>query len=221
MIELPKKAKNGKPRISYSQYNLYNSIKSFNLDKEGFHEYIICYFMGYHFRDLGWGEFGHDVEAYVTKKEREHKFSNEEIKTLDKVEVLGELSDSFELDFGDFILTGIIDDRKKDWSKIRDYKTASKNSKKRYYSPDYKQLKFYAMKGLEVTGEIPELEVLCIERKGNCTFSKDRRDLTVGENIWSIPIETSINELSELEEDLRRTVHEISDLYKVFKKVNG
>lgn len=219
-IILPRTTKDGKPRVSYSQVKLFNEAKSFNLGVEGILEYVASYFLGYTFPDVGWGEFGQDVEDYIGARAKADRFSIKEKETLNKVKPLGVLSDKFEIDYGEFVFTGIIDDRSNDWDKIRDYKTASKNSKKQYYEDDYVQLDLYALKALEETGIIPELEVCIIERKGNANFGGGRDALTVGDNIWYVPKKTSEERLETLKQTIFKAVCEISDYYKLFLKLN-
>lgn len=68
MINLPKKTDQGIPYISHSQYKLWKEAKSFNLGINGKIEYFASYFLGYKFPDKGWGEFGNDVETYITER---------------------------------------------------------------------------------------------------------------------------------------------------------
>jgi len=220
IIQLPRVTESGKPRISYSQIRSYKSKKSFNLQIDGSLEYMIEYFMGHKFPDVGWGEFGHDVEGYIGERKFAEKFDEDEKKILDNIEPLGVLGEEFEIDFGEFVLVMIIDDRAKDWAKIRDYKTASKNSSKRYYEEDYKQLDIYALKPYMESGFIPELEVKVIERKGNCMFGGGRDVLKVGKEVWTIQRETSEERLEVIKNEIFTTVIEISDLYKEYLKLN-
>jgi hypothetical protein len=219
-IVLPRTTKEGKPRVSYSQVKNFNAIKSFNLGVEGKLEYMVDYFLGYTFPDVGWGEFGQDTEDYIGERAGADKFTDAEKSVLEKIEPLGVLSDKFSIDYGEFVLTGIIDDRSEDWSKIRDYKTASKNSSKQYYEDDYVQLDIYALAGLEITGVIPELEVCVIERKGNAMFGAGRDALKVGKEIWYIPRQTSEERLDAIKQNIFKTVVEISEYYKLFLKLN-
>lgn len=219
-IILPRLTAEGKPRISYSQVKLFNEAKSFNLGIEGVLEYMATYFLGYTFPDIGWGQFGEEVESYIAKREQADKFTDAEKEVLNKIKPLDFQSDKFSIDYGQFELYGIIDDRSKDWTQIRDYKTASKNSKKQYETDDYVQLDLYALKAVEVTGIIPELEVCVIERKGNANFGGGREALTVGDNVWYIPKKTSEARLDALKKEVFRTVVEISEYYKLFLKLN-
>lgn len=219
-ILLPRTTEAGKPRVSYSQVKAFNELKSFNLGVEGKLEYMISYFFGRTFPDIGWGQFGEEVESYISVREGEDKFTNAEKEVLNKIQPLEVQADKFSIDYGEFEFFGIIDDRLADWSKIRDYKTASKNSKKQYETDDYKQLDIYALAGVEKTGIIPELEVCVIERNGNANFGGGRQALTVGKEIWYIPKKTSEERLDMIKKDIFKTVIEISDYYKMFLKLN-
>lgn len=220
-IQLPRKTKEGKPRISYSQYTGWKELKSFNLGVDGFSEYMARYFFGYNFGDKGWAEFGNDVEDYICSRGSSDKFNDKEKLVMEQVETLGVFQDSFEIDFGDFVFFGIIDDRLDDWSIIRDYKTASKSSSEKYKQDDYVQLDFYAMKSIEINGEIPKMEVCVIERKGNCMFMGGREVLTVGDNIWYYSRATNMDRIESLKDDLFKVVKDISDHYKLYLKINN
>jgi len=220
-IILPRTTDTGKPRISYSQIKLFNDIKSFNLGIEGIYEYMVIYFLGHNYADIGWGTFGQDVEDYVGERKGADKFTVAEKNTLEKIEPLGVLSDKFEIDYGEFVLMGIIDDRSEDWSRIRDYKTASKNSAKQYEKDDYVQLDLYALASIEKTGVIPELEVCIIERKGNAMFGGGRNALTVGDEVWYLAKQTNKQRLDDLKKHIFKTVVEISEYYKLFLKLNS
>lgn len=218
-IVLPRKTKEGKPRISYSQFTLWNDKKSFNLSIEGYKEYIISYFLDYGFAGKGWGQFGKDVESYISNREKAETFTDEEQAVLNTIKPLDGPKE-FEVDFGDFVLYGIVDDQKDNFKFLRDYKTGSINSLKQYKKSDYKQLKFYALKCLELHGEVPEMEVCAIERRGNCSLRGGREVLTVGELVEYVPLKTTIEELEELKKEIRNTVIDISENYKMFKLLN-
>lgn len=218
-ILLPKTTEEGKPLISYSQIKAFNETKGFNTKAEGKLEYIYKYFLGYKFPDLGWAEFGKDVEAFIADREGGEKFTEEERQTLEKIETLGITGEQFYLDYGAFVFTGIIDDRTEDWSKLRDYKTASKKSVKQYFLDDYTQLDLYALAAIEKTGLIPSLEVCAIERKGNA-FRGGREVLKVGGEVWYIEKKTTEERLQRLKDEIFSTAIKISEYYKVFLKFN-
>lgn len=245
-IVLPRQDKDGNYYISYSQYNLFTDKSSFNLSILGVHEYIQSYFMGRQFPDQGWGEFGTDVEDYIcysryskkelakVDKERAKNgekpldevfaaFDDREKAVLDKIEPLGEFQREIKVwIFPNVYIKGYIDDTIKSLMVLRDYKTASKRSGKKYEKPEYKQLDIYALYARQETGKLPEkLEVCIIERKGNCFNMENRRDLLkVGGGHWFVPRETSHERLDAIMEELRETVLKISSLYKTYLKLN-
>ena len=215
-IILPRTTKDGKPRISYSQFTSWQRETSYNWGVEGKIEYIAEYFLGKTFPDSGYSQFGKEVEGYVCERKYEEKFSDKEKEVLNTIKPLGKFQEEFEIDFGEFVFTGIIDDRTEDWGVLRDYKTGSKKSVGKYYEEEYLQLDFYAMKAYEITGILPKLEVCIIERKGSCMWGGGRQALTVGENVWYVVRETSIERLETLKKELFKVVAEISDYYKLF-----
>jgi hypothetical protein len=114
-----------------------------------------------------------------------------------------------------------IDDRKEDYTLIRDYKTASKTSKARYYKDDYYQLDLYANAVYKKTGVLPQAEVCIIERKGNCFGMVQRRDLlSVGQEIWYHPREISLERIKKVEAKVMVAIHDISTHYKHFLALN-
>lgn len=219
-IMLPKKDDNGKYYLSYSQVKSWQELKGFNTGKPGKHEYIMRYFFGESFEDKGgFGQFGKEVEDYITLRESSDKFSSEEKKLLDTIHPLGNFQVEFKLDYGDFYVLGYIDDATEDLSYIRDYKTASEKSKEKYYKDDYTQLDVYALAVKQITGNIPKLEVKVIERLGN-GFRGGRDVMTVGDRTWTIERETSEERLESIYKNIEMTAIEISDYYKVFLKLN-
>lgn len=245
-IILPRKDDQGRMYISYSQYNSYKSMKSFNLSILGKHEYMRSYFLGERFPDQGWAEFGQDVEDYICynglpekeikKMDQGREESNEKLiseifscfteaekETLNKVEPLGNFQVEVDLEImpGVF-LKGYIDDATDDLTHIRDYKTGSLNSCKKYYTPEYYQLDLYSAYVRDKIGKLPDVAEVCmIERAGNCFGMVERRDLlTVKNEIWYHEREISDDRIDFVLHDVRRVIKEISDLYKVFLKVN-
>lgn len=220
---LPRKDAEGNPYISYSQIKTWNEAKGFNTGKKGRHEFIMTYFFNEDFPDInGFAQFGTEVEDYICGKEyAKSLFSSEEKQTLDKIQPLGVFQKEIKIPFSEgFYLKGFIDDSKNDFSKLRDYKTASEKSKAKYYGEDYDQLDIYALGAKQITGILPkELEVCVIERLGN-GFRGGRSVMTVGKNIWYIPRETNEKRIQTLKENIIRTVEEISKYYEVFLKLN-
>lgn len=219
MLDLPKRTKDGKPYISFSQWKNFRAIKSFNLGVEGRMEYMLEYFMGYKFKGKGWGQFGKEVEAYIADREFAKNFTEKEKSILSGVKTLGVFQQYFEIDMGSFVIIGYIDDMLEDVSVIRDYKTASKNSAKQYYEDDYWQLDLYAIWVYQQTGKIPKLEVVVIERAGNCSYKGGREVLSVAGEVWEIPRETSVERMEWLKDSFTETATEISEYWTVFKNI--
>lgn len=220
-VDLPRKDKDGINYISYSQYTSFKGETGFNTGLPGQWEYIQSYFLGKSWPDQGWAQFGKDVEDYICERKASETFRENEKKTLEKIVPLGRFQQEVKLWIAkDLYLLGYIDDATEDLMHIRDYKTCSSNSSKKYYEPEYEQLDLYAMWVKQETGRLPEkLEVCMIERKGNVFGMKERRDLlSVGNEVWYHTRETSEERLEKVKNNLMKQVFMISDLYKVFKE---
>lgn len=211
----------GRPYISYSQYKLWNSDKSFNLGVEGKLEYIQEYMLGREFPDAGWGQFGHEVEDYICKRANAQAFTEEERKILHQITPLGQFQVQGLLNMGDYDIKVVLDDATPDFSKIRDYKTASKRSSQQYFSDDYIQLDLYGEWVYRTTGKYPELEVCIIERGGNCMFGKGRGALFVKGEIWYHTRQTNVDRVNALLDDMDKTAKEISEYYQGFAFLNN
>lgn len=219
---LPRTDKDGRSYISYSQVNLWNDLKGFNTGGLGTHEYIRSYFLGEDWPEMGWGTFGSEVEDYICERKHADNFDAEEKAVLDTIEPIGVFQKEIKIEFDDFYLLGYIDDCNEELSHIRDFKTASLNSSKKYYKDDYYQLDIYAMYAKQVTGKLPEkLEVCIIEREGNCFRGGGRSVLRVKENVWYHERETNEERQAFLRDYIIRTAHEISAHYIAFLKLTG
>jgi hypothetical protein len=150
-------------------------------------------------------------------------FNEDEKETLSKVKPLGNFQVEINLKIlPNVFIKGFIDDATKDLTHIRDYKTCSKNSSKKYYGDDYYQLDIYSAWVEQEIGKLPDkAEVCMIERKGNCFGMTERRDLlSVGNEIWYTDRDINKERVDHIIEDVRDVVVEISELYKVFLKSN-
>ncbi len=215
---LPRKDKHGNGYLSYSSISLWNDIKGFNTGRLGKEEFIRSYFFGEEHGDaMGWAAFGSAVEDYICKRESADRFTDEEKKILETIEPLGLYQHEIKIPFENFYLKGFVDDQTKDRKKVRDYKTASANSAKKYYTPAYKQLAVYSLATYKELGFIPEAEVCIIERAGNPFRGEP---LSVKENVWYVPRTVTVEELQELEQYIITTAKEISQAYKVYKMLN-
>ena len=216
-IKLPKE-KDNKPVTSYSQVSLWREKKSFNLGTKGYIEYIRKYLFGEQYPDPhGWAAFGRKVEDALEANDFKG-FTEREVTVLKKVKTLPVYQKDMHIDYGDFTLYGIIDNCTEDLSKFKDFKTASKNSAKKYESPDYKQLHIYASAILKQTGKLPEEVSVCvIERFGN-PFKGE--SLSVGNDVWEIEKTIKIEDIEAVDNYVLSVVAEISNCYKVFEKLN-
>jgi len=220
---LPRKDKDGNYYISYSQLSSYNDAKGFNLGTKGSVEYMAKYFFGEDFPDAGWAQFGKDVEDYITERKAGETFKDEEKRVLEKISPLGVFQKEIKLWlFPNIYVLGYIDDALPDFSKIRDYKTASANSKEKYYKENYYQLDIYAAAIEQDLGIIPELEVCIIQRKGNVMGKKNaRKDLSVGEMVWYHQRVSSRERIDFIKQEMIKKIYEISNSYKLFLMLNG
>lgn len=217
---LPTKDKEGKQYISYSQVSSWHDSKGFNTGLPGNQEYIRKYFLGERFPSGPFADFGKQVEAFITERSSSEFFTKEELEVLCNIKPLGVFQHEFKLQFEEFYVTGFIDDTTSDFTHIRDYKTASLASAKKYSGPEYEQLDLYALAIQQQEGKVPsKLEVCIIERLGN-GFRGGRDVLKVGENVWYVDRQTSAERLNILENKIITTAQEISDYYEVFLNLN-
>ena len=219
---LPRIDAEGKPYISYSQVKAWNDKKGFNTGYLGRYEYMLSYFFGEDWPDAGWAQFGQEVEDYICERKNAAAFSEAEKKVLNTIVPLGTFQKEIKIDFGDFYLLGYIDDATSDLMYLRDYKTCSENSSKQYYTPEYKQLDIYAMWVKQQTGKYPErMEVVMVEREGNCFRGGGRNVLSVKNEVWYHPRTTSEERQAELKDYIRKTAEDISKHYQAFLKITG
>ena len=177
------------------------------------------YFLKHKFDDIGWAEFGQDVETSILTQDFS-KFSQPECDTLKKVKALDLSQYKIEIDFGWFKLIGYIDTISKDFSLLKDFKTASIKSKEKYYKDEYEQAYIYAIGIKEQVGFYPKIEIEIIERLGNA-YKGGRPALSVGTEVWVVDKEMT----KEIEEKLRdkivKVAEEISNYYQTFLKLNN
>jgi len=219
---LPRTDKNGKPRISYSQVKSWMSDTAFNkvlvngdLKEIGGREgYILQYFLDYSFppspMDI-YAPFGQAVEDAICTRDFS-KFPEEEALILQSIVPVGVFQKEVNIDFGDFVLSGFIDDCDAELSYLRDYKTVSKSKIKQYYSPEYFQLDTYALANYFTTGDLPEkMEVVAILRGG----SHKQLPLKVT-RVEYIDRKVDVRNLIYAEAKIRGAVKEISMAYETF-----
>lgn len=213
----------GKPMISWSQIETWNSKQGFNTGLQGNMEYILKYFSGASFPDMGWGTFGSETEDYICLKTQADKFNDEEKAVLDTIKPLGVFQQEVLVDFGDFVVLGYIDDATPDFKKIRDYKTKSESSKKDLHEDKKHQLELYALWVEQEYGFVPEAEYCVIERLGGaeCMKGGGRDVLKIGSQIWYEPYTIEEGRLEQTKKLVRDTVAEISSFYRTYVKTFG
>ena len=205
---LPRKDKNGKYYISYSQ------ISSFLKNRK---EYIKSYFFNEPIAFTTYIDFGSKVGEALEKNDFS-LFSKEEQETLKQVKRLDLFEKEIALDFGEFYVKGFIDTVDRDLSMLIDYKTGALNKIKEYEKDEYIQLILYALGIEQEIGKLPEkLQVQFIERVGN-PFKGE--PLKIGDNIVEINIELTQERINAAKELVLKVTKEISDLYTVFLKLN-
>ena len=158
----------GMPVTSWSQVESWTATKGFNTGLAGNKEYMIRYFLGERFPDMGWGQFSNEVEDCVTLGEC-GSFGEKELEVMKGVKPLGVFQDEIVVDFGEFCLIGYIDDRSDEEDGVveivRDYKTKSKSSKADLHDPKKLQLELYIL-GLQQRGwEVKNAEYMIIEKR--------------------------------------------------------
>src|SRR5690606_4732501 len=104
--------------------------------------YILRYFFNYDFppspMDV-YAPFGILIEDAICNQEFSC-FTTEEQEILKSITPLGVFQYPVKVEFDGFTLNGYIDDMAADFSIIRDYKTGSIASTKKYSKPEYDQL---------------------------------------------------------------------------------
>lgn len=219
-LVLPRINDKGQYTISYSQIKLWHDLKGFSTGLLGKFEYIRSYMMGETYPDVGWAQFGIEVEDYVCERKHADKFTEQERAVMEKIVPLGNFQVPIDIDFKDFRFIGYKDDANDDESILRDYKTASVKSKEQYYGDGYKQLNLYALDTKKKSGKLPnELQVTVIERLGNA-FRGGRDVLSVGENVWEIQKEIDPVAIDSMEDLIVNTAREISEYYAIYLEMN-
>lgn len=205
---LPRKDKDGKPYISYSQ------ISSFLRDKK---EYMKNYFFGEPIQFTAYIDHGQKIGRALEANDFSG-FSPKEAETLKKVPRLDIFEKNVKVDFGNFYLTGFIDTIDKKFTKLHDYKVGTEKKIAEYEDPKYIQTILYAMGIKQETGKLPKhSSVILIDRKGNAFKGEP---LVIGDQIWEIPLEISQKRIKFADELVRETANEISKYYQVFLKMN-
>ena len=208
-LNLPRKDKNGKSRLSYSQ------IKCFKENKQ---EFINRYILNEPFVSNEYIEFGSKV-GEALENNNFNNFHELEEDILRRVERLDEFEKFVVLDFGGFIMYGYIDTVSKDLSKIIDYKTGGKKKEFTYLKEDYTQLCYYALALKQEYGVTPELaQVHFIRRGGN--LYRNQPLVVAQEDPIIIDVDISEERLKKVYWDTIRIAEEIESFYLDYIKNN-
>jgi hypothetical protein len=232
----------GLPYISWSQIETFNDKVGFNTGLLGEFEYIINRFSKEEFREMGWGVFGSELEAYITlrnqkdlskveeKVQKEFQdalinFTDREKAILDTIEPLGVFQDEIcyfvkELNI---IVLGYIDDRTKEDKEgniklLRDYKSKSESSKKDLHLDKKYQIELYIL-GLRQRGlNVLNAEYCIVERLGGyqCMQGGGRESLSVGDRIWYEPYSWTEDRLEQTHNMVVDTAKRISSLKNTY-----
>lgn len=233
----------GKSYISWSTCESFNDKSGFNTGLLGEFEYILGKLSKVEFPDLGWGQFGSEVEAYVTLRELKDlskiepkvqeelkealkNFSEKEKEVLDQITPLGVFQTEICYYIGelDIIVLGYIDDHSPvlegKIKMLRDYKTKSESSKKDLHLDKKYQIELYIL-GLRQQGyEVENAEYCIIERFGGmeCMQGGGRGVLKVGNRIWYEPYSWTEQRLKETRQMIVDTAKRISSIKNTYDK---
>lgn len=234
----------GKGYVSWSQIETFNDDKGFNTGLLGEYEWLLNKISKVEFDDMGWGQFGSEVEAYTTLRDKKDlskcdpqsvedfkkaliTLKDHEKEVLNKIEPLGVFQDEicYYVEELDIIVLGYIDDRTKETKdktvkKVRDYKTKSESSKEDLHKPKKHQIEIYVL-GLQQRGLTVESAEYCIiERLGGyqCMQGGGREVLSVGERIWYEPYSFTSERLQETHNLIVDTVKRMSSIKNTYDK---
>lgn len=231
-MNLPKKYKSrsghyseldGKPKLSYSQYNSYK-------DPEYQNDYYVQYFMDVKLPSGEFAEFGTGCGEYI-----EHKAKNE-IKTgclsEEDVNILNDIidfpencvyEDEVALDLGDFVVEGYIDRSLYDLNNvihIRDYKSLNIDKKSAYYaSEEYGQTTLYCYFKEKQGFKIGISEVFGLGRKGTSLSGKGNFKMRLSGEYKIIPTPYTTERGEQVIADIRKVAKQISDEYTIYQKL--
>lgn len=226
----------GMPYVSNSQVSTYMGKSGFNTWKPGHLEWIQNKLLGFNWPDVGWAQFGKEVETVIREEEgyEQHlgNFSEKELEILKSVEPLGLYERHVIVDFTEhgFIVIGFIDDmtphnnETMTVDKIRDYKTASVSSSKRYGGKNDFQCDLY-VKGTEQLGyKVGGFEYYIIERGGGGPLFNNKslgRGVLTVDGILGIK-EVVLKEWEVVENHFVEAAKEMQRHNRMYKKlING
>lgn len=210
---------NGKPKISYSQYNSWceDAYRG---------SYIGKYFLGIDDPGNVFTEFGSMCGEYLETGEDETKYLDvEDLKWLDTVNKPkgAEYEREVVLDLGNFVTQGFIDQNYNvpDGIVVKDFKTGGEKKVAHYSSEGYQQTTLYCKSLVEEGEKISESFVELLPRKGmKLDKNADHPLRLVGEPI-KVPTPYSEERAEDFIKKLTAVVHDISDHYQCYSKFFG
>lgn len=218
----------GKYYISWSSIESFNDKSGFNTSLLGEYEYMLNKFFEVKFPDLGWGDFGHQVENYITLRTDGENFTDEEKAVLDTIAPLGVYQREVCLYVKDLdiIILGYIDDHSDSADSnhieiLRDYKTKSESSKKDLHLDKKFQLELYAMYLISQGYSVGKAQYVIIERLGGreCMNGGGRKSLSVGGKVWYEDyLRLNEDRFKEAHNLVKNTITRISSYYKTYLK---
>ena len=241
----------GTPYMSWSQVESFRDEKGFNTGLEGSLEYIKGYFYGEKFPDMGWGQHGTEVEAYICyndySPENFDKLSSEDkiafqgavdritdegLRTLESITPLGDFQREviYKVPGFSVVILGFIDDMTPPKGKIvemvRDYKTKSEKSKKDLHLLSKFQLEIYSEALRQIGYEVKNAEYVIIERSMEKDFFQvggGVEKLGVLPRVWreEYPRINDPQRIVELNKILTDTITKVSGLYTIYQKFYG
>ena len=232
----------GKYYVSWSQIESFNDKAGFNTGLLGVFEYLRKYFLKEKYPDMGWGDHGTSVEAYITVRSEDRKtldektlealewadrhFTKEGKALLDTIEPLGvfQYEICYYIKELDVIVLGYIDDMSAPDAEgcikmLRDYKTKSESSKKDLHLPKKFQIEIYSSALEQLKYKVQNSEYCIIDRSGGreCMEGGGKEALNIGKKIWYEPYRALTKDRKkEMDELLINTVTRISEYFKCF-----
>jgi hypothetical protein len=202
-MDLPKKDKYGKNKLSYSQIECFLRSKT---------EYYNRYIKQKPFISNPYIDFGLKVEKAI-ETERYTGFSDKEVSVLKKATRLDLFQKFVCYEHDLFNVYGYIDTSTDNGSSIIDYKTGGLNKELKYSTKDYFQLELYSLCLWQMYGNIPDkTSIEFIRRGGN--IHRGQKLFVKEEPI--IKIDRSISKSDVLDVNLMviDVAKKISDFYK-------
>lgn len=210
----------GKPKISYSQYNSWceDAYRG---------AYIAKYFLGIPDPGNIFTDFGGFCGEYIEKGVDESNYLDSEdimwLNTIEKPEG-AEYEREVVLDRGDYVAQGFIDqgfEVRPRTFRVIDFKTGGEKQKAQYSSPDYNQTTLYSKALVEEGNEIEYSGVKLMPRKGNALDKNAQHPLRlVGEGI-DIPTPYSEERAEKFLKKFDAVTEDISEHYKCYLRFFG